>query len=776
MAEAHQAVSYSKLVKHDHRASEIHEKEYLQLVQKSKSKSWKERLNQFSKKLHNICYPNHVESFWIIFLLVMGLHFATDKASFDFVSLVQDIQPGSSIGLRVIASLITSFLLWICICVLMKIILKVLLSYRGFMFESRGKSVSLKTKIWGLMLKAFIKFNKPRLYSFQSVLPTLPLPRLEDTVRRYLRSIRPLTDDEDYQRITQEALEFQNGIGKKFQRYLILKSWLSTNYVSDWWEKYVYLRGRSPLMINSNYHSYDVFKLPTGDQTSRAAGIISEMLKFRERMENEEITPIMVQGLVPLCSNQYKRMYNTARVPGIECDTIKHYEDIKHIVVLCNGCYYKVTIQEGKRLFNACELKHQFDQILKMQEVPSHGEKYLGSLTTWNRTNWAQAREAYFSSGINKISLDVIESAAIFLVLHDKPFDYDEMEYYASQSMYGSIYDRWFDKSFQLIVGTNGRYAFNAEHTWSDAPVLGHMVEEMHIDELRNYDEHGNLIGKIELDPPTPTRIQWSFNEALLKTIDDAYADGLKLVEDVDYKVLFHNAFGKGFIKSCRVSPDAYIQMALQLAYYRDYGKFSLTYEASMTRLYKHGRTETVRSCTIESSAWVMAMEDKNSDTCERVRLLQLACKQHQVGYLDAMCGQGIDRHLFCLYVISQHCEIDSPFLRDVISEPWRLSTSQTPHGQTPRIDLKKNPQLMTPGGGFGPVARDGYGVSYIISGEDNIYFHISSVRSSHVTNTQRFIDRISEAMNDIKLLFQDYNASKAKNGGIIKNGTSAKK
>lgn len=35
-----------------------------------------------------------------------------------------------------------------------------------------------------------------------------------------------------------------------------------------------------------------------------------------------------------------------------------------------------------------------------------------------------------------------------------------------------------------------------------------------------------------------------------------------------------------------------------------------MTYEASMTRLYRDGRTETVRSCSIESSAWVKAMED----------------------------------------------------------------------------------------------------------------------------------------------------------------------
>ena len=34
---------------------------------------------------------------------------------------------------------------------------------------------------------------------------------------------------------------------------------------------------------------------------------------------------------------------------------------------------------------------------------------------------------------------------------------------------------------------------------------------------------------------------------------------------------------GKGFIKTCKVSPDAYLQIALQCAYYRDQGHFDLT-------------------------------------------------------------------------------------------------------------------------------------------------------------------------------------------------------
>lgn len=43
---------------------------------------------------------------------------------------------------------------------------------------------------------------------------------------------------------------------------------------------------------------------------------------------------------------------------------------------------------------------------------------------------------------------------------------------------------------------------------------------------------------------------------------------------------------------------------------FKDMGKFSLTYEASMTRLFREGRTETVRSCTVESCNFVKTMED----------------------------------------------------------------------------------------------------------------------------------------------------------------------
>ena len=52
--------------------------------------------------------------------------------------------------------------------------------------------------------------------------------------------------------------------------------------------------------------------------------------------------------------------------------------------------------------------------------------------------------------------------------------------------------------------------------------------------------------------------------------------------------------------------------------------KFCLTYEASMTRLYREGRTETVRPITMESTTFVRAMCNPSSTVRVCVCVLQL--------------------------------------------------------------------------------------------------------------------------------------------------------
>lgn len=180
-----------------------------------------------------------------------------------------------------------------------------------------------------------------------------------------------------------DANEFKSGIAVKLQRYLMLKSWWSTNYVSDWWEEYVYLRGRSPLMVNSNFYGIDAILMhPTTIQATRAAITIHTCLQYRRLIERQELEPvsndvlilsfivyysatktfensfqILVQGLVPLCSWQYERIFNTTRIPGIETDKIVHVQDSRHIVVYHKGRYHKVLIYHKNRILNPSELE-----------------------------------------------------------------------------------------------------------------------------------------------------------------------------------------------------------------------------------------------------------------------------------------------------------------------------------------------------------------------------------------------------------------------------------
>ena len=73
-----------------------------------------------------------------------------------------------------------------------------------------------------------------------------------------------------------------------------------------------------------------------------------------------------------------------------------------------------------------------------------------------------------------------------------------------------------------------------------------------------------------------------------------------------------------------------------------------------MTRLYKQGRTETVRSLTPEANNFVEAFISPEISNDEKKKLLKAACERHAVMYKDAMNGKGIDRHLFALYVASR--------------------------------------------------------------------------------------------------------------------------
>ena len=426
-------------------------------------------------------------------------------------------------------------MIWLLKAMTMRYTLKILFTYKGWMYEFRGpKGVSIWTKLW-IIWTRILTYKKPMLYSYQASLPRLPLPSVHDTLTRYLRSVKPLVSEENYQKLKREAEEFESGIGRKLQRYLWLKSWWSSNYVSDWWEEYVYLRGRSSLMINSNYYGIDALMIKTTQfQASRAANLVYATLMFRRLIDRQDMKPIMIQGMVPLCSHQYERVFNTTRIPGLEADKLVHLNDSQHVVVLFKGKYYKLDLYYKSRLLMPKEIERQLEKIIEDKDGPaSEGEDHLAALTASDRVTWAKVREEHFSRGINRSSLTLIESAIFILSLDDVDFEFEpkddsKLSKYGQLLLHGKGDDRWFDKSFTLVVAKNGRAGFNAEHSWADAPIMAHYWEYIlsYEDTALGYDEAGRVKLGNGVDPPAPSRLKWEFNKPLIQTIHQSLDSG----------------------------------------------------------------------------------------------------------------------------------------------------------------------------------------------------------------------------------------------------------
>ncbi|XP_061911792.1 carnitine O-palmitoyltransferase 1, liver isoform-like isoform X2 [Entelurus aequoreus] len=759
MAEAHQAVAFQFTVtpegidlKLSHQA--------LTEIYRSGLRSWKKRVIRLKNSVITGVYPASPSSWLFVVIAILATMYTRSDPSMGLIAKIQEHLPVSqSMSTQcqaVLSAVLFSTLLWLLLIFTMRLCLKQLLSYHRWIFEQHGK-MSNTTKVWVALVRIF-SGRKPLLYSYQGSLPNLPLPTTKDTVKRYLESVRPFMDDAGYERMTKLAGEFESRLGNRLQWYLKLKCLWAANYVSDWWEEYVYLRGRSPIMVNSNYYGMDfLYVTPTPIQAARAGNTIHAFFLYRRKLNREELKPWLLRSAIPCCSYQFERMFDTCRIPGRLADTVQHWQDSDYVAVYHRGRYFRLRLYQAGRLLSPREIEFQIQRILDDPSSPCPGEAKLGALTAGERIPWAQARSKYFSCGINKRSLDCIEKAAFFVTLDD-----DEqgmmgddssasLDRYAKCLLHGKCYDRWFDKSFSVVYFKNGKNGINAEHSWADAPVIAHLWEYVQATDCfqLGYNKEGHCKGDVDPSLARPQKLNWEIPPECEQQISRSLAVAQALADDVDFHVISFRDFGKGKIKKCRVSPDAFIQVALQLAYFRNRKTFCLTYEASMTRLFREGRTETVRSCTNESSTFVRALVGgESAEVCRH--LFRAASEKHQLLYRLAMTGAGIDRHLFCLYVVSQYLGVESPFLKEVLSEPWRLSTSQTSLQQVELFDLVNHPEYISCGGGFGPVADDGYGVSYYILGDNLINFHISCKHSCPDTDAHEFGFHIKKALHDL--------------------------
>ena len=101
----------------------------------------------------------------------------------------------------------------------------------------------------------------------------------------------------------------------------------------------------------------------------------------------------MLNGMIPMCSSQYERLFNTTRVPGKEVDTLQHLADSTHIVVFHKGRYFRCGCYSNGRLLNPAELQRLVMIFIKpirwahhlLIRTSLHGSGRVGMFVSKNR-------------------------------------------------------------------------------------------------------------------------------------------------------------------------------------------------------------------------------------------------------------------------------------------------------------------------------------------------------------------------------------------------------
>ncbi|KAI2666268.1 Carnitine O-palmitoyltransferase 1, liver isoform [Labeo rohita] len=390
MAEAHQAVAFQFTISPE--GIDLHlSYQALNQIYLSGLRSWKKRISRIKNRIIKGVYPASPSSWLFVVIAILATMYMQSDPSMGLIAKIRDHLPLSlslsAQGQTVLSALLFSTLLWLSLILALRFCLKLLLSYHRWMFELHGR-MSTKTKVWATLVR-LLSSRKPLLYSYQTSLPHLPVPPIKDTLERYLESVKPLQDMAGFQRMMRLAAEFEKSLGNRLQRYLKLKALWATNYVSDWWEEYVYLRSRSPIMVNSNYYGMDfLYVTPTASQAARAGNTITALFLYRRKVNREELNPSRIPGtVIPLCAAQCERMFNTTRTPGEETDVLQHWQDSEFVAVYHRGRYFRLWVYRAGRLLSPREIQYQIQRILDDPSSPSPGEDKLGALTAGNRSD-----------------------------------------------------------------------------------------------------------------------------------------------------------------------------------------------------------------------------------------------------------------------------------------------------------------------------------------------------------------------------------------------------
>jgi len=638
-------------------------------------------------------------------------------------------------------------------------------------------------------------------YAGQASLPRLPIPALEDTLERFLAAVRGLLtssrDDagnelnecKELEECKREIQKFLTTDGPVLQKLLVeydeegRKEKTLGSYVEEFWSD-AYLAPDSSVVMNLN----PFFVLEDGpdvktskSQSMRAASLCFSAIKFASSLKKEAILPDAFRGK-PLCMDQFRALFGACRVPSLaDKDTVAVNPDSTHVVVLENNqmYFFQALWPDGTVAVN------EHDILAILEAIKADASKVepdvscrnsLGVLTTLPRSEWAKARDIIVAhSDSNQTGLDIVDSALFVLVIDDvTPKDIHEaaanmlhgthnlvstgnlIDYQA-----GSCCNRWYDK-LQIIVCQDGRAGINFEHSAIDGHTALRFVSDIFADTVVSFAQ--SITKTIYSDKSffpslinaevrrgqalvTPRKISFDLPTTVLDKIYFAEAALSDQIVASDTFVLEFTEYGKGLIVHNKMSPDSFVQLSMQLAYYRLYGEVVSQYEPVLTKSFYHGRTEAVRTATELAAKFCKMWLDPKATTRYKLEAMREATKHHSVGVKLAATGKGLERHLFALMKIAEKNGLAIPdFFSSKAYKKLNHTILSTSNCGNPSLRLF----------GFGPVVQDGFGIGYII--RDNALQY--SISSKH-RQTERYAHTLKQTLIDMGSILEPLSSVK---------------
>ncbi|EEB18315.1 carnitine palmitoyltransferase I, putative [Pediculus humanus corporis] len=594
-----------------------------------------------------------------------------------------------------------------------------------------------------------------------------PVQPLKETLQKYIESVKPFVNEEELTNTKKIVDNFSepNNIGTVLQSLLEFRAKNIENWLSDWWLDTAYLEYRDPVVVYSspglvwpakNFQSEH-------ERICYAATIIHSALLFNILLEKKKLPQDML-GSFPLCMNQYYKIFGTCRIPDLPKDKLL-FQDPKNpstnILVIYNNQFFSINAFKNDTR-NPLSINTFYTMLLDIVEnnCSEDVEYPVGVLTTENRDNWAEAYKELKRNDINKDILENYIEKALFVVCLDKPLPNNNSSYDTKCSKLllhgcGSKYNagnRWYDKTIQFIFGCGSDGVGVAyEHSPAEGGPIGVLTDYVLLKEGKISNSQYKF-EKVE-DYPLPQKLEFCLNDNIKEAITKAKVAVNKISSTLNVNSFSFFKFGKNEIKKLKVSPDSFIQVAIQYAFHELHKHPGAQYESGSLRRFVNGRTDTIRTCSEDVLKFCQKMSEANASKDEKKEALLKALSSHKKYAKEVVEGKGIDRHLLGLKILAKINGVENLNLfNDVAyqrSTYFQLSTSNVP--------VKCNGFMV-----YGPLVKDGYACCYNPR-DNNINFGMTAWFNSDKTNLNEFRKNLCEALMNMKCCLENDETVKSK-------------